>query len=163
MKTCSKCRQTKPETDFHLKRATNPEAGYRSACKDCTSAKGRVYTDEEKADRARKAREYRAARPEIRWRAYLKQYGVTPEWYAETLAAQGGGCDICGVPECATGARFSVDHDHSCCNALPLCGQCARGLLCRSCNVGIGNLKDDPAVLRAAAAYLEKFPKERLA
>lgn len=29
-----------------------------------------------------------------------------------------------------------------------------RGLLCSSCNTGIGMLKDDPDVLRAAISYL---------
>ena len=31
-----------------------------------------------------------------------------------------------------------------------------RGLLCRSCNTGIGLLKHDPQILRNAASYLEK-------
>jgi hypothetical protein len=32
-----------------------------------------------------------------------------------------------------------------------------RGLLCRSCNTGIGNLKDNPAFAYKAGAYLERW------
>lgn len=32
----------------------------------------------------------------------------------------------------------------------------AKKLLCGQCNLGLGALKDSPAVLRAAVAYLEK-------
>jgi hypothetical protein len=31
-----------------------------------------------------------------------------------------------------------------------------RALLCHHCNVSLGRFKDDPALLRAAADYLEK-------
>jgi len=44
--------------------------------------------------------------------------------------------------------RFYIDHDH-------LSGE-VRGLLCGACNMGIGQLKDDPALLRAAATYIEQ-------
>lgn len=30
-----------------------------------------------------------------------------------------------------------------------------RGILCRNCNLALGNMRDDPVRLRAAAAYLE--------
>lgn len=61
------------------------------------------------------------------------------------LDAQGGGCAICGE---GPGDRFHlvVDHDHQTSEV--------RGLLCTACNVGIGNLRDDPDLLRRALAYL---------
>lgn len=72
-------------------------------------------------------------------------YGVTPEWYDATLEAQGGVCAICaGTNE--DERALAVDHCHE-------TGE-ARALLCATCNSGIGMLKDDPAVLRAAAEYL---------
>ena len=82
----------------------------------------------------------------------LSTYGVEPAQYAELLAQQEGVCAICRQPETIrdrTGrvASLAVDHDHS-------TGE-VRGLLCRACNAGIGNLKDSPDLLRAALSYLE--------
>jgi len=79
-------------------------------------------------------------------RARLKRYGLAPEAYDLMLAEQGGVCAICRGPEVRT---FHVDHDH-------LTGR-VRGILCASCNHVLGRMKDDPALLRAAAAYLERL------
>jgi hypothetical protein len=52
-----------------------------------------------------------------------------------------------------------VDHDHSHCGGGRACQQCIRGILCTNCNVGIGMFGEDPARLRAAVAYLERFDR----
>jgi hypothetical protein len=65
-------------------------------------------------------------------------------------------CSLCGQPETATTRRGSgtkrllqQDHDHKT-NVL-------RGRICLDCNRGLGAFKDDPALLRAAATYIEKY------
>ena len=58
------------------------------------------------------------------------------------LAAQGGLCAIC-----MTAPANHVDHDHA--------SGAVRALLCFNCNGGLGQFKDDPDVLRAAADYVE--------
>lgn len=79
------------------------------------------------------------------------RYGITYEQYQAMLEAQDGKCAICGlVPE----GEFHVDHDHSCCAGSKSCGECVRGLLCQPCNHMLGNAKDSPDRLVAAAAYL---------
>lgn len=75
-----------------------------------------------------------------------RQVGWTPERYEEMLDAQEGQCASCGdtfttSPHC--------DHDHA--TNQP------RGLLCASCNRGIGMFKDDPDRLEAAANYLRTW------
>ena len=82
------------------------------------------------------------------WR-YRKVYGITLEDYERILAEQGGLCAICGTDQGGgRGDRFHIDHDHA-------TGK-VRGLLCLSCNRGIGCLGDDPTLLTIAVAYLER-------
>ncbi len=72
-------------------------------------------------------------------------YGLAPAELA-ALLEQHGTCAICRLP--TWGKRGpQVDHDHA-------TGK-VRGVLCINCNNGLGRFKDDPARLRAAAAYLE--------
>lgn len=84
-----------------------------------------------------------------------ERYGITPEQYMDLFEIQDNKCAICTKPVFPFTRDAHVDHDHTCCpgNAVG-CGKCIRGILCRACNVGIGQLKDDPALLRRAAGYL---------
>jgi predicted nucleic acid-binding Zn ribbon protein len=76
----------------------------------------------------------------------FRRFGITEADYLRMLDDQGGQCAICGTSTPGTSGVFAVDHDHE-------TGK-VRGLLCRSCNVGIGNLGDDPGRLAAAIRYL---------
>jgi hypothetical protein len=66
------------------------------------------------------------------------------------LANQGGGCAICGT----AASKWHVDHDHACCPSIYTCGKCIRGILCRDCNVGLGNFRDSPELIECALTYL---------
>jgi hypothetical protein len=67
------------------------------------------------------------------------------------LAAQGGRCAICrGDSSSSPGGVLHVDHCHT--------TRQVRGLLCADCNRALGQFKDDAAILRAAAEYLERVP-----
>ncbi|GEB50405.1 hypothetical protein SCA03_29560 [Streptomyces cacaoi] len=79
-------------------------------------------------------------------------YGLGPGEYDALVAGQQGRCAIC---DGTRRQRLSVDHDHR--------SGVVRGLLCRRCN---GRLltaaRDDPALLRRAADYLDSHPATRI-
>lgn len=80
-------------------------------------------------------------------------YRMTKDQFEALKMDQGCVCAICGKhPD--HGRGWHVDHDHNCCPGAKSCGKCVRGLLCHSCNTGIGALGDDPAMLESALKYL---------
>lgn len=102
---------------------------------------------------SRYQKEYQAKNRDVkRNKSILKDYGITSEQYEEMLLAQNHLCAICGQKETAKtrigGIRaLAIDHCHK--------SGIIRKLLCRDCNVGIGNLKHNPNLLRKAALYCE--------
>jgi len=72
-------------------------------------------------------------------------YGISSEIFRALEIAQQGECLICGSKPAK--GRLNVDHNHD-------TGK-VRGLLCNTCNRGMGYLRDDPVLLRQAALYLE--------
>ncbi len=84
-----------------------------------------------------------------------RRYGLSPSEVSHMLARQGGRCLICGISQDDAPQVFAVDHDHSCCNdAVRTCGKCVRGILCRTCNAGLGLFRDSPELLLKAIEYL---------
>lgn len=101
-------------------------------------------------DRARdvaRAQGWRAANPERARRSRkalrLAAYGLTLERFEQMMRDQGGRCLICEEVV----AELVVDHCHE--------TKVVRGLLCHSCNLGLGKFADDPDRLRRASTYLE--------
>ena len=133
---------------------------YAELCEPCYRRKFRAEHSEELRARTQK---WRAANPD-RLRARerertLAAYGLTVESYETLLAAQDGRCAICRTTEPgAPGRSWQVDHDHSCCpEARRSCGKCVRGLLCASCNIGLG-WAERAEWIAAAQEYLTSHP-----
>jgi len=85
--------------------------------------------------------------------------------YTQVFAAmwdgQGGRCYLCGQEMIRS--KANVDHDHACCPPRRSCSACRRGLACHRCNALIGQVKDDPELLRRIAGNLEsRTPAARL-
>lgn len=76
-------------------------------------------------------------------------YGITLEQYNKMLVQQNNACAICHKPSQNQKRRLHVDHDH-------ITGK-VRGLLCVSCNQGLGMFKDDPDRIRKAIQYLKDY------
>lgn len=82
-------------------------------------------------------------------------YNLTPEMYQKILDHQGGVCGICGMKPKTK--RLNVDHQHKDYHTDTV--GIVRGLICHACNSGVlASARDNPDVLRAAAAYLENPP-----
>lgn len=75
-------------------------------------------------------------------------YGITTSEYVALLARQNERCAICRTPAIMFSDALHVDHSHI--------TKKVRGLLCSSCNNGLGRFKDSGVLLRAAALYLQK-------
>lgn len=82
-------------------------------------------------------------RRKMRANHLARMYGLTQDQYAKMAASQQFRCAICGEPD----ERLHVDHEHA--------SRRIRGLLCGRCNRAVGLFRDDPSLIRSAAAYLE--------
>lgn len=129
MKTCSKCEQVKPLTEYY--RHPTGSDGHAAVCKPCK----RGY-EKNKYD------------PLVRRERTLKEgYDMSLSDYDRLLDEQGNCCAICGTDSPGhTSGRFVVDHDHS--------SGDVRGLLCCSCNLMLGKAHDNVAILKSAINYL---------
>ena len=145
---CSRCQEIKLVNDF--KRNPSQKLGYANYCTECEKEyKREQYQRSSPEVRARRQRVVDSAR-------YRRTFGITMDDYDILLASQDGRCAICRR-ESPYGIKLSLDHDHACCDSVKSCGKCIRALLCCDCNRGIGQLRDDPEVLRRAADYLDHW------
>jgi hypothetical protein len=145
-KLCRTCGEVKPLTAEFWPRDSNQPDGFQGWCKTCKQT----------AQRA----EYAANPEKYRERALKHSHGITYAEYEEMLTAQGGGCAICGRQDSRSKldpnkpakhlsiAKLHVDHDYN-------TGE-IRGLLCGTCNRGLGSFHDDTDLLEKAVAYLRK-------
>lgn len=155
-KLCRTCGVAKP-LDQMLRHRSSKD-GRQHKCIDCSERRlaerrlrnnrdWRVANPEKYAiSHARTQRRALASQmPEQRRAKTLRKYGLTQEAYDAMLRGQGGVCAICSRE---FEDALHVDHD-------PVSGA-VRGLLCGSCNRGIGLLGHDTERLIAAATYLVK-------
>lgn len=141
MKVCNICLESKPLDAFSvLKKGAQ---GRHPACKVCRSIQSKAWYNSKRAEILKSRRERHRRTGEYRRHVY----GLSLEDFTSLAAAQNGRCAIC--LEVPTGRGFHVDHCH-------LTGR-IRGLLCRGCNLALGQMKDDPARLMRAADYLRGF------
>jgi Recombination endonuclease VII len=77
-----------------------------------------------------------------------KNYGLEPEDYRALWAKQDNECIGCLVDlDTLDPFDIHIDHDHA--------TGAVRGILCHHCNLILGHAKDDPAVLRRLADYID--------
>jgi hypothetical protein len=106
-------------------------------------------TEEQRKHRKEYDKEHHSKRRD-KYNAHHREwrYGISPDEYNRLFESQNGRCAICGKPQSELKKALHVDHNHD-------SGE-IRGLLCFTCNAGIGFFHDDIEVLRAAVLYLNK-------
>lgn len=84
------------------------------------------------------------------------KYGLDLTTYCDFLVDQENRCAICreAFDDGTWKNHACVDHDH-------VTGR-IRGLLCRTCNSGIGHLKDDIGLMLAAIRYIKNPPADEI-
>jgi hypothetical protein len=97
--------------------------------------KGKAYQKREKSKQTAKVR--------ARWDGLKRKYGITREEYEARYNNNEGCCEICN-DWCEI---LVVDHNHTT-NEV-------RGLLCHTCNSGIGMFKESLEVINRAKKYME--------
>lgn len=139
MKTCSKCKETKPLEDFiTYKRKEEIKHGI---CKACHNRWQNAWNDKNRERYREIARDSYARKGRDK---ELKQtYGITEAEYELLFESQKGLCALCLNP---SKKRLQVDHCHT-------TGK-VRGLLCRACNLGLGFFRDNKFTLLRAIDYI---------
>lgn len=138
MKRCARCRETKPIACFSVLKSKNNNID--CYCKKCRLIHAqrwqKLNTEKHKAYVSGQGRKVQAER------VRFVKYGMQAGDFDELEKNQGGVCAIC-----KKAARLCVDHCHE--------TGVVRGLLCDLCNRAVGGFRNDSAVARAAADYIE--------
>lgn len=141
-------------TEFGQNRATEDGIHYR--CRTCVCEARREDAKKCKADpvrhEKRKARCRKWSAKNQHRRNLRHLYRIDVDVYEAMMAAQGGVCAICRLPERrkfkGVVSRLAVDHCHQ--------TGAIRGLLCSRCNMMIGMAEDTPMLLEMAKEYLTR-------
>jgi hypothetical protein len=140
-KTCKICSRASNQRHFDRPVDTVTPVGLRNDLKThCT--RGHAY--EEHGRKTQAGTRVCRLCAVMRHRKYA--YNVTPEMFEAAIEEQNNTCAIC-ADAFTTTRNTHTDHEH-------ITG-IFRGVLCGNCNTALGNFKDSPAVLRAAADYVE--------
>lgn len=153
---CSRCLQHKPFTDEYFRFCSEIRRGeiyefYKKICRRCEHERRaehrRMHRGRENAARRRNSTyvKYRSSN-------LKKNYGLSIADYEAMLKAQNFQCAVCGREDNEnhrSGRKIPlvVDHDHE-------TGK-VRGLLCGSCNRGLGDFRESVTAMVRAIRYLK--------
>ena len=133
---CRVCGEKKNLLDgyYRTRKNVSLKSSYSYECKECTVK--RVCDNHRKDPTLQKNRDLK------------RKYGLTFAEYDKMLTEQKHSCAICGTSKAGgKHGSFMVDHDHK-------TGK-VRGLLCKSCNIALGELGDNVQTLQNMIKYLK--------
>lgn len=143
-KLCKQCNTKKPFSEFS--KDSHTKTGIRSNCKLCCKAQHQKWKQKDinnAREKWRKASVKYHSKPNMDFRKKLSKYGLTEEQFRELEEEHKG---LCGI--CLNKVELVIDHCHK--------TSMVRGLLCSTCNSGLGMFKDNPETMKAAIVYLEE-------
>ena len=133
-KTCTKCGTTKDITEFYKRGGKQSPNSRKNHCKEC--------------DKKRVSASYWEDPSKSRNNDLKRLYGITLNEYNQMLLDQNHQCAVCGTTEPGgKHGKFMVDHCHT-------TGR-VRGLLCKRCNIALGEVEDNTQVLQSMIEYLQ--------
>ena len=138
MKKCPKCGIIKEDSEFYVEKSGRRKGKLTSWCKSCCSerTKERRRKNPEKVN-AEHLEWARKNKEKVAFTKAKSAYGITKEEYDNLKRV----CQICGSTE-----NLVIDHSHQ-------SGR-IRGMLCNSCNKGLGFFRDNPCYLSRASDYV---------
>jgi Autographiviridae endonuclease VII len=143
------CNKEKNLDEFH-NLSKSPD-GKQYTCKDCQNNYKNEWAKNNKENIKSSKDKWKCKNPDYNreWN-FKNKYGISIEEYNKMLDEQDGKCLICDTRE-PKGSHntFNVDHCHITGNV--------RGLLCWSCNSGMGKFNDDIGLLEKVILYLKKY------
>lgn len=146
MKTCYACKEDKECKHFSKDYRTKDKL--TGICRKCNTFRASQWIKNNRERFNKKCRERGDHKKQSkRDRELVRKYGITGKQYDEILEEQKGVCALCKELR-LTGnqKRMHVDHDHK--------TKKVRGILCQSCNTGLGKFRDDTELLKEAIKYL---------
>jgi hypothetical protein len=126
------CGKEKPATDFYVRNKVSMVR--HSICKEC--------------DKARVKARHQANPERTRNNDLKRNYGITLDEHTQMYENQNGVCATCKKPGDGKWKKLCVDHDHK-------TGK-VRQLLCRRCNMVLGQVFDDISLFDEYIKYLQK-------
>ncbi len=147
-KKCTVCKEVLTIDKFRRRRGGVGRQGQPLLFPSC------AVCSDSKIERIKKARTEKYTPDYFRDRALRNRYGISLREYDEMLMAQCGLCLVCDR------TPFEIYEDESQMTALLVVHHChdsgrVIGLLCSTCNLGMGHLGDSPLLLRRAADIME--------
>ena len=142
-KYCPTCKQILDLTEFST---TKKGTGVASHCKEFQKIWREKYKNDHPERKQIIHKNYKKQRERWIRDGLRKNFGMTYDEYKNLLETQGGKCAICSKTPKENKKMLGVDHDHK--------TNKVRGILCSTCNQGIGLFHDNIEHLANAIKYL---------
>lgn len=127
------CGKEKYITEFYVRNKITMI--HHSSCKEC--------------DKVRVRARHKANPDRTRNNDLKRKYGITLKEHQKMYDEQNGVCAICGSEGDGKWKKLCVDHNHK-------TGK-VRKLLCRNCNMVLGQVDDSVQTLQTMIQYLQKY------